>query len=123
MTILSPPYSSADSALAVVAEWLRVGGLLEVNSGSLLGRYGGRAKTTAWRLLSHGWEAYVAGDYHGRGRCHTGVAGARLKEKGGVEQAELLFHTNPARLLDSRPPAGRTVAAGAAKILLAATDE
>lgn len=97
-------YTGVDGELEVVSEWRRVGGLLQVNSGSLLGRYGDEAKSTAWRLLARGWVSYVAGDYHARGRFHSGEARAKLQEKGGREQAELLFSVNPGRLLQDEAP-------------------
>lgn len=97
-------YSGVDDGLEVVDEWRRVGGLLQVNSGSLLGRYGDQAKSTAWRLLGRGWATYIAGDYHARGSFHSGAAREKLAGKGGAEQATLLLQTNPARLLEDTPP-------------------
>lgn len=97
-------YSGVDDELRIVEEWQRVGGLLQVNSGSLLGRYGEQPKSTAWRIISRGWASYISGDFHARGSFHSGAARAKLEEKGGREQAELLFVTNPARLLEGQQP-------------------
>lgn len=97
-------YTGVDSALEIVDEWRRVGGLLQVNAGSLLGRYGDQAKATAWRILGRGWASYISSDYHARGRFHSPDAKAKLIEKGGAEQAELLFRANAERLLKGEMP-------------------
>lgn len=97
-------YEGVDGELEVIGEWRRVGGHLQVNCGSLLGRYGERAKATAWRLLGRGWVDYLASDYHARGGLHLAEARARLEEKGGAEVAELLLQVNPGRLLHGEPP-------------------
>ncbi len=97
-------YGGVDDALQVVEEWRRVGGLLQVNCGSLLGRYGEKQKETAWRLLRRGWVDYLSSDYHARGRCPVAEARAKLEEKGGEEQARLLMEVNPGRLLEGQPP-------------------
>lgn len=97
-------YSGVDEGLAVMDEWRRVGGLFQVNGASLIGRYGGNAQTTAWRLLKRGWVDYLSSDYHARGRVAVREARARLEEKGGAAQATLLMETNPARLLAGEAP-------------------
>ena len=97
-------YQGVDGELRVVEEWRRVGGLLQVNAGSLLGYYGERAKLTAWRLLRRGWVSYLSSDYHARGRFPLEDARAKLEEKGGEEQALLLLETNGARLLEGLEP-------------------
>lgn len=97
-------YSGVDEGLAVMEEWRRVGGLFQVNGASLLGRYGGKAQTTAWRLLKRGWVDYLSSDYHARGRLAVREARAKLEEKGGADQATLLMETNPARLLAGEAP-------------------
>jgi protein-tyrosine phosphatase len=106
MPVIAHPerYTGVDDDLQIVDEWRRVGGLLQVNCGSLLGRYGGEAKATAWRLLTRGWVDYLASDYHARGNLHVAEARRKLEEKGGGEQANLLFEVNPARLLDDAQP-------------------
>ena len=97
-------YSSLDDRLEIISEWRRVGALLQVNCGSLVGRYGTKAKITAWRLLRRGWVDYLSSDYHGRGRFSNSEAWAILREKGGVEQAELLLSTNAGLLLRDAVP-------------------
>jgi protein-tyrosine phosphatase len=86
------------------AEWRGAGALLQVNAGSITGRYGTQARLNALALLEAGLADYVCSDYHARGRLPTAGARRVLVELGGAEQAELLTVTNPARLFDARKP-------------------
>lgn len=97
-------YPNLHEELRDAAEWRRMGVRLQVNAGSLLGRFGREAQGRAWRLLRLGLADYLASDYHARGR--VALAGARdmLQSRGGEEQAALLLETNAARLLRGEPP-------------------
>jgi protein-tyrosine phosphatase len=97
-------YGNVDASLAQPAEWRRVGGLLQVNAGSLLGRYGRGPRETAWGLLRHGMVDYLSSDFHARGSCWTAEARAALEQEGAGEQARILTETNPARMLNGEPP-------------------
>lgn len=97
-------YSNASLDVADALEWARVGAHLQVNAGSLLGRYGERAHTLAWRLLHRGAVAYVASDHHARGTPHLQACRAALERRGAGAQAELLLGVNPARLLAGEEP-------------------
>lgn len=97
-------YPNLHEELRDAAQWRKMGVRLQVNAGSLLGRFGGEAQGRAWRLLRLGWVDYLASDYHARGRL--ALAGARdlLHSRGGGEQASLLLETNAARLLAGEQP-------------------
>lgn len=97
-------YHGVDPELRVVEEWRDAGGVLQVNAGSVLGRYGASAAETARRLLGRGWVSYLASDYHARGRCSVGAARLALAEQGAEDRARLLLEENPARLLEGLPP-------------------
>jgi len=97
-------YSGVDRRLEIVGEWRRCGGILQVNVGSLAGRYGEEARLRAEALLERGWVDLLASDYHAREKLMIGVAYARLKEMGAEEQARMLLVTNPRRLLDGEEP-------------------
>lgn len=97
-------YGNLDPEGRAAEGWRRVGARLQVNGGSLLGRYGSAAEGVAWGLLRRGWADYLCSDYHARGRCPSAEARAELERRGGAEQARLLTETNPARLLDDAPP-------------------
>ncbi len=97
-------YSGIDAELDVVAEWRAAGARLQVNGGSLLGRYGEAPRAVALALLARGWADYLGSDYHARGRPRVRDYHALLVEAGGATQAELLLSTNPRRLLRGEQP-------------------
>jgi protein-tyrosine phosphatase len=93
---------TADCALA--AGWKQAGALLQINAGSLTGRYGDRARDNAHALLGRGLGDYLCSDYHARGRPATAGACAILVEMGGEEQLRLLTSVNPMRMLEGEDP-------------------
>lgn len=97
-------YANAQDDVADAAEWKRVGAYLQVNAGSLLGKYGDRAATLAWRLVRRGMADFVSSDHHARGTLHLAAARTALERQGATEQARLLTVGNPARLLADEKP-------------------
>ena len=99
-------YVGFDRGLDLVTEWRRVGAYLQLNYGSLVGRYGVEARTLAWRLLRRGWIDYLATDFHGRPHLklfrREGVQ--KLEEAAGEEQISLLSVTNPQRVFRDEEP-------------------
>ncbi|HLU25189.1 MAG TPA: CpsB/CapC family capsule biosynthesis tyrosine phosphatase [Longimicrobiales bacterium] len=97
-------YAGVGSIVGAVRAWREAGALLQVNAGSLLGRYGAEARRRAWALLEHGLADCIASDYHARGNVRLQELVAHLAEKGAGEQARLLTGINPARILAGEPP-------------------
>lgn len=99
-------YGGVGPEMGVVAEWRRQGAYLQVSHGSLLGRYGERARRRAFRLIERGWADYLSTDFHGRPELELYLDEARevLEELDGAEQFSILTATNPERLLDDREP-------------------
>jgi protein-tyrosine phosphatase len=97
-------YGALGHSPELAHEWRRAGACLQVNGGSLLGRYGPAAKQSAEMLLARGMVDYVCSDYHTR----TGPWVARyrewLKQQGGDEHARLLTEVNPQRLVEGELP-------------------
>lgn len=86
-----------------IQSWKEAGGLLQVNAGSLLGRYGAEIAALAWRLLSEGLIDLVSTDHHGDSRIiMPAAAGRALADRGAAAQARLLLSENPQRVLDGR---------------------
>ncbi|MFL5540222.1 MAG: tyrosine-protein phosphatase [Longimicrobiaceae bacterium] len=102
--VLAHPERYPEASVAGAGEWRRAGAALQVNAGSLLGRYGEGPRRAAWGLLERGWADYLCSDFHARGRCATAEAAAALARAGGALQAHRLTHENPARLLAGQPP-------------------
>lgn len=92
--------------LDVAARWKEAGALLQVNYGSLDGRYGGDARALAFRLLRRGWVDYLASDFHGRPDRKVYMSEARdaLEEMGAGEAFVTMSLTNPARIFRDEPP-------------------
>jgi protein-tyrosine phosphatase len=97
-------YHNAAPTLADAGEWRRAGAALQLNAGSLLGRYGEGPRRVAWGLVERGWADYLCSDFHARGRCATAEAAAALSRAGGALQARRLTQENPARLLAGLVP-------------------
>jgi protein-tyrosine phosphatase len=106
LPVLAHPerYGNAARDLSDAAEWRRVGAALQINAGSLVGRYGKPASELAWGLVERGMAAYLSSDYHARGRCPVAECRAELERRGGGHQARLLMEENPRRMLEGKPP-------------------
>jgi protein-tyrosine phosphatase len=90
--------------LELVEEWRTVGCYIQVNAGSVIGRYGDRAAKMAAELMRRGWIDYLCSDYHARGRVAVAECRERLLRNGGEVQARLLMEENPGRMLDNQEP-------------------
>jgi protein-tyrosine phosphatase len=92
--------------LDVARRWRDAGAYLQVNYGSLDGRYGGDARAFAGQLLRRGWADYLASDFHGRleKKLYRAEAWERIGSLDGEEALAHLCITNPGRiLLDEEP--------------------
>jgi protein-tyrosine phosphatase len=99
-------YHGMGTSLHVAQRWREAGAHLQVNFGSLAGRFGSEAQATAYRLLRRGWADYLASDFHGHARLklYKSEAWAALEELGGEETLTYLSRTNPGRILSDEPP-------------------
>ncbi|MDZ7374021.1 MAG: hypothetical protein ONB23_08640 [candidate division KSB1 bacterium] len=82
-------------------EFVRRGALLQVNAGSLTGRFGERVRGVAERLLEARLVHFVASDAHDANSRPLQLSGAYrvVAEKMGVDFARTLFYENPRRVL------------------------
>jgi protein-tyrosine phosphatase len=97
-------YADTQKDLKLVEEWINVGAHLQINAGSLLGKYGPDATRTVTSILARGWASYISSDYHATGSCHSADAKKAIRSRGGDECAEFLFTTNPERILAGSLP-------------------
>lgn len=81
--------------------WRERGYGIQVNKGSVLGRFGTAARRTANLLLEHNLVSCVASDAHSSGHRTPHMAELRwyLEKNFGVEYAEMLLVENPKRIL------------------------
>ena len=92
--------------LEVANSWRAAGAYLQVNYGSLEGRYGADARTFAFRLLRRGWADYFSSDFHGRPdrKIYKQEAWGRLTALGAGESLVYLSLTNPGRVFRDEAP-------------------
>lgn len=97
-------YECVQHVPAHVWEWYQMGAIIQINKGSLLGRFGSRIQQTADSLLRHCLATIVASDAH-----HADVRTPDLteteeflKKEYGSGTAYLLLEENPGRILQGR---------------------
>lgn len=99
-------YRGLDRDTALPGEWRERGALLQVNYGSLVGRYGDLAWRRAVTLLERGWADLMASDFHGRPHLSPSLKEAQevLSGWGGGDRFDMLARVNPARILRGEDP-------------------
>jgi protein-tyrosine phosphatase len=93
-----------------VAAWVELGCLTQVTALSIMGAFGGAAKTASAQLLDRGLAHAVASDAHNPKGRHSSLreAYAAVRARYGDAAAELLFEVNPRRIVEGVPvPSGR----------------
>ena len=84
--------------------WADMGCLLQINRGSLMGRFGGAAQALSFGLLERGFVTCVATDAH-RSTVRTPLlsdAYQIVREAFGTSYAKLLMEENPRRILQDQ---------------------
>lgn len=99
-------YIGFDRELQLADDWKRMGAYLQVNYGSLAGRYGPEARVLAFRFLKRGWVDYLATDFHARPhlKLYHAEAIEALARREATEQIALLTVTNPQRIFRDEEP-------------------
>ena len=106
--ILAHPerYQGIEHEIELAGAWRRSGAYLQVNHGSLVGRYGREARDVASTLVARGWVDYLASDFHARRHLNIYLEESKafFQEHGGGDQLRLLTVGNPGRMfLDEAP--------------------
>jgi len=99
-------YRGVGESIEIVGRWREAGAFLQMNYGSLVGRYGSRPQDVAYRLLRRGWIDYMASDFHGHAHLslYKTEAWEALSALGADEMLDCLCRTNPARVLTDEEP-------------------
>jgi protein-tyrosine phosphatase len=99
-------YRGYDPGMTVVERWREEGVFLQMNHGSLVGRYGPEVRERSIRLLERGWVDCLATDFHGQPELRLYIRGAwRLFREMEAEEAwELLTRVNPGRIMKGESP-------------------
>lgn len=103
----------------ITAAWRAAGALLQVNYGSIVGRYGAEARTVALRILSDGHADYLASDFHGQStlKIYRTEAWTALQERDAGVALDMLCRVNPSRLLEGQQPLPVPPVSGAPRLL------
>ena len=106
--ILAHPerYAGIRQDLNRAGAWRNAGAYLQVNHGSLDGRYGPEARGVASELIARGWVDYLSSDFHARAHLeiHLEDAEAFFAAHDGLAQFGLLTVTNPGRVIQDQLP-------------------
>lgn len=99
-------YEFVQDAPEIVWNWKKIGCEIQVNKGSFLGRFGTRARKTAFELLNHNLVTAVASDAHSPVQRTTCMADAyeHLRKEYSKEYLDALFHVNPRNICNGRKP-------------------
>lgn len=99
-------YMGHVSPLDMADRWREAGAYLQVNYGSLVGRYGSEANDIALQLLEMGLVDYMASDFHGQSglKLYQKEAWDALGERGAHEALDVMCRINPGRILDDLEP-------------------
>lgn len=90
---------------ALAWEFVQIGALVQVNSGSITGMFGNDVQVTSHILVSHGIAHVIGSDAHSSGRRSPRLSVARgvVEDLAGRDLANRLFHSNAAEILAGRP--------------------
>lgn len=97
-------YLGIREMIGITDRWLEHGALLQVNCGSLVGKYGSVARDAALLLLKRGVVSFLASDFHGRSDPAIEACRSYLRSINCDVQAELLLDVNPSRILENANP-------------------
>lgn len=91
---------------SIVSRWRREGYEIQINKGSLMGRFGTHAQKAAYELLDHKLVTVIASDAHSPVRRTTCMADAyeHLRESYPQKYLDILFTENPRRICNGRTP-------------------
>ena len=99
-------YHGLDQALELPRRWKAAGAYLQLNHGSVVGRYGDSPRNRALKMLQEGVADYLSSDYHPRpgGRLRVAEVRDLLEGEGALDSFHLLTRTNPQRLMEDKEP-------------------
>jgi len=89
---------------AMVYEWIGRGMLMQMNAGSLTGRFGKGAQKMAELMLAQNWTHFIASDAHSARSRPPGLseAYALVEKKYGRQRSENLFLVHPLSAVEGR---------------------
>lgn len=97
-------YSSSFLKGKQLSEFVDKGILLQINSESISGFHGKRAKKAAYELLKRGMVHFVSSDSHGESRMMSNIwdIEEKISRICGTENAERIIHYNTQQIVDNK---------------------
>lgn len=97
-------YDCVQNSKSLIYEMVDKGALLQINKGSILGRYGRMAKETALHLLDNHYISFVGSDAHSIVKRTSSMRESYtyIKEHFGSTYAKKIFIDNPAAMLEGK---------------------
>ena len=97
-------YHQVQSQPEVVFDWMQEGMVIQINKGSIFGRFGRDEFRCANNLLRNGLVSCIASDAHGSDSRTTDMADVYdfLSAEFSEEEAELLLEENPRRIFENK---------------------
>ncbi len=100
-------YQGMAQRLRLAEVWRQEGAVLQMNHGSLVGRYGSQVRSVAARLLEKGWVDCLSSDFHGRPHLEIYLDRSRelFERRDALDAFDLLTAINTGRIMDGQEPA------------------
>ncbi len=94
-------YIYVQSDPKILNQWTRMGCLLQINKGSLLGRFGRNEQDLSFALIERGFAFAVASDAHSSVMRTTWMSEARalVEEEFSKDIAKAIFESNPMKII------------------------
>lgn len=98
-------YKFVQRNLLMAAEWQKRGYVIQVNKGSIMGRFGRKEEETAFRLLDQNLVSAIASDAHGTKSRTPYMLDAymAMAKEWPTEYLKILFEENPMRICKGLP--------------------
>ena len=94
-------YLPVQDNISMVTDWLEAGCLIQVDAGSILGKFGNTSKLASERILKNGWCQIVGSDAHNnRNRNFCLKESFDLVTNWVGKDGEKMFDENPKKIID-----------------------
>lgn len=97
-------YRGARDLVAAATEWVHAGAFLQLNCGSLTGRYGRSVQDAARALIEAGLISYLSSDFHASGRTWIPETLDEIQNAPGGREVLEILDLNGRRLLADEEP-------------------
>lgn len=94
-------YLPVQDNISMVTDWLEAGCLIQVDAGSILGKFGNKSKLASERILKNGWCQIVGSDSHNNRNRNFCLKDSFVLVTNWVgKDGEKMFNENPKKIID-----------------------